>query len=252
MIFRPLGLICALFSLMLVVVACGDSNNNSTSTANDSNQSTNTTNAQPVGFADAYQKLVDQKSFVMTAELSNLGGSLANLPGITDPTTIKIERNGADRKVQVITSSDRALLKLWRVDGQVYVDFGLGPTKSSGNDSPVAQLTPLLDADQQIIDGLAAQNATFTVTGSQKVNGIQSTVETARYDLSQATDSIFDAGAGTTVDAKIWVAQDGGFLTKADLTLNESGSGTANAGNGANVVINVTDIGKGNAIKAPL
>lgn len=250
---RRIGVIGLLLSLMLVLAACGGSNHDATSTAgSDSTSSTSISGAQPVGLADAYQKLVDQKSFVMTAELSNLKGSLASLPGITDPTTIKIERTGADRKVQVLTSSGRALFKLWRVDGQLYIDFGLGPTKSSADASPVKQLAPLLDADQQIINGLAAQNATFTVTGASKVNGVQSNIETARYDLSQSADSIFSTGANTTVDAKIWVAQEGSYLTKADLTLSESGSSTAAANGGAHVVIDVTDIGKTPAIKAPL
>ena len=250
---RRIGVIGLLLSLMLILAACGGSSNNTNSTAtSDRTTATTTSNAQPVGLADAYQKLLDQQSFVMTAELSNLQGPLASLPGVTDPTTIKIERTGADRKVQVITSSGRALFKLWRVGGQIYVDFGLGPSKSSADASPVKQLAPLLDADQQIINGLAAQKATFTVTGEQKVNGVQSNVETARYDLSQATDSIFATGANTSVDAKVWVAQNGGYLTKADLTLSESGSGTAGANAGAHVVIDVTDIGKAPAVKAPL
>jgi hypothetical protein len=239
--------------MMLVLAACGGSNDNATTTAtSDGTSSTAASNAQAVGLADAYQKLVDEKSYVMTAELSNLEGSLASLPGITDPTTVKIERTGADRKVQVITSSGRALFKLWRVNGQLYVDFGLGPSKSSADASPVKQLAPLLDADQQIINGLAAQDATFTVTGAAKVNGVKSNIETAHYDLSQAADSIFSASANTTVDAKIWVAQDGGYLTKADLTLSEAGSSTADANAGAHVVIDVTDIGKAPAVKAPL
>ena len=251
---RRLGAIGLFIAATLILVACGGSNGNkASSTAGSSNTgSTGTSNAQPVSFADAYQKLVDQQSFVMTAELSNLKGSLASLPGITDPTTIKIERSGADRKVQVITSSGRALFKLWRVNGQIYVDFGLGPSKSSADASPVKQLAPLLDADQQIINGLATQTATFTVTGAQKVNGVQSNVEKAHYNLSQATDSIFATGANTSVGATIWVAQSGGYLTKADLTLSETGSGTASAKAGAHVVIDVTDVGKTPAIKAPL
>jgi hypothetical protein len=250
---RRLGIICVILSLLLVLTACGGSNNDATVTAgSDGSSSTVSANTQAVGFANAYQHLIDQKSFVMTAELSNLEGSLASLPGITDPTTIKIERNGADRKVQVLTSSGRALFKLWRVDGQIYVDFGLGPTKSSEDASPVKQLAPLLDADQQIINGLAAQDAPFTVIGTAKVNDVQSNVETARYDLSQATNSIFATGANTSVAAKIWVAQNGSYLTKADLNLSESGSGTAGADGGAHVVIDVTDIGTAPAIKAPL
>jgi len=250
---RRISLICFFLSLIVVLAACGGSANDASVTAtSDANGTTATSNAQPISLADAYQKLVDQQSFVMNAELSNLKGSLASLPGVTDPTTIKIDRVGADRKVQVITNTGRALFKLWRVDGQIYVDFGLGPSKSSADASPVKQLAPLLDADQQIINGLAAQNATFTVTGAAKVNGVQNNVEKARYDLSQTANSIFGSRANTTVNAKVWVAQAGGYLTKADLTLSESGSATADANGGAHIVIDVTDIGKTPAIKAPL
>jgi hypothetical protein len=246
-------LISFALSLLLVLTACGGSNDRASSTTvSNGSGAASTPSAQPVALADAYQHLIDQKSFVLTAELSNLSGSLASLPGITDPSTVKIERSGADRKVQLLTSSGRALFKLWRVNGQIYIDFGFGPSKSSIDESPAKQLAPFLDADQQIVKGLSAQNATFTVTGAQKVNGVQSNVETASYDLSQSTDSIFASGANTKVDAKIWVAQKGAYLTKADLTLSGSGNGTAEAGSGPHVVIDVTDIGKASTIKAPL
>src|SRR5690349_5581902 len=68
---RRIGVVYFLLSLLLVLAACGGSSNDASPTArSNSTSATAASNAQPVSFADAYQKLVDQQSFVMTAELS--------------------------------------------------------------------------------------------------------------------------------------------------------------------------------------
>jgi hypothetical protein len=247
----------------MVLAACGGSKKAATSTAANSGSPSATSstptapNTPPVDLPTAYQNLVNQQSFVMTAKLSNLKGSLAKLPGITDPTTIKIERAGNDRHVQVITSTNRTLFELWRVNGQLYVNIGLGATKTSETDPIIKQFLPLLDADTQIVNALGSRDATYTVTGTEKVDGVQSNVEQAQYNLNQAGGSVFSTGANTKVGAKIWVAQSGAYLVRADLVLSEGASGspvtgTATASNGANVVIDITQIGQLKAIEAPL
>jgi len=258
---RRIGFISLMLCLVTVLAACGGSKKAATSTASGGNSTATASgsvpNTPPVDLATAYQNLINQQSFVMTAKLSNLEGSLAKLPGITDPTTIKIERAGNDRHVQVITSTNRTLFELWRVNNQLYVNIGLGATKTSENDSIVKQFLPLLDADTQIVKGLASVNATYAVTGTAKVNGVQTNVEHAQYNLAQVAGSIFSTGANTNVDATISVAQSGSYLVKADLTLHEGAAGTPVAGtattnSGAHVVIDITKIGTLKAIAAPL
>ena len=258
---RRFGLICLTLCLMIVLAACGGSKKAATATTAGSNgtatSTVSTPNTPSVDLATAYQNLVNQQSFVMTAKLSNLKGSLAKLPGITDPTTIKIERAGNDRHVQVMISTGRTLFELWRVNNQLYVNIGLGATKTSENDSIVKQFLPLLDADTQIVNALASGKETYSVTGSAKVNGVQSNIEHAQYDLAQVTGSIFSTNANTTVDATISVAQSGDYLVKADLTLSESAvgspaAGTSTANSGAHVVIDITKIGSLKTIAAPL
>src|SRR6185312_8133454 len=245
---------------MLLLAACGGSKKDATSTSSSAGTSATSVSSAPntpaVDLATAYQNLVDQQSFVMTAKLSNLQGSLAKLPGITDPTTIKIERAGNDRHVQVIISTNRTLFELWRVDGQLYLSIGLGANKTSDDDPIVKQFLPLLDADTQIVNALSKRDATYTVTGSEKVNGIQCTIEQAQYSLAETGGSIFSTGPNTQVDTKIWVAQSGNYLVKADLTLHDGGDGTAAASTatsngGAHVVIDITKIGTLKTIEAP-
>jgi hypothetical protein len=258
---RRIGLISLMLCLVTLLAACSGSKHAATSTASGGDSAATSSgsvpNTPPVDLATAYQNLVNQQSFVMTAKLSNLQGSLAKLPGITDPTTIKMERAGNDRHVQVITSTNRTLFELWRVNNQLYINIGLGATKTSENDSIVKQFLPLLDADTQIVNALASGKTTYSITGTARVNGVQSNVEQARYDLAQVPGSIFSTGANTTVDAKISVAQSGSYLVKADLTLSERASGspvagTATTNSGAHVVIDITQIGTLKAIKAPL
>ncbi|HEX3723261.1 MAG TPA: hypothetical protein VHV31_10745 [Nitrolancea sp.] len=257
--FRQIKAFSLILGLVIALAACGGAKKTSTETASDA-QTTSATeipSATPVGLATAYQNLLDQQSFVLTAKLSKLNGSLAKLPGITDPTTIKIEHAGNDRHIQVIISTGRTLFELWRVNNQLYVNIGLGTTKTSENDPIVKQFVPLLDADSQIVNALAADNATYTVTGTAKVNGVQSNVEQSEYDLSQVGGSIFSFGSSSTVDAKIWVAQSGRYLVKANLKLSGALSGTAVAGtetesSGATVDIDITDAGKLKGIDAPI
>jgi len=230
--------------------------------------SPSSTTSGPVDLATAFSNLKSQNSYVMTATLSNLQGTFASIPGITEQSTVKIERSGTDQHLTITSNDGNTVFEVWQVGDQVWADIGSGPVKVSKDNAMVAQFLAMVNADQQIVNSLESNDANYQVTGSDTVNGMQANVETAQYAMTQSSsNSMFfsDSGNGN-VDSKIWVAQNGGYLLKGDFTISGNGSASSAAGsammgtpmsstpsaNGsAEVTVNVSKIGEVQSIQPP-
>ncbi len=299
---RRLGLLGAFISLVFVLAACSTSagtattstgsstgNNQATSTST-SNGTTNangtpivgdtgsgfgtpmaspsTTSGQTVNLTTAFSNLKSQNSYVMTAKLSNLQGSIASIPGVTEQSTIKIERSGNDQHLTITSNDGNIVFQVWQVGDQVWADIGSGPVKVSQSNSMVAQFLAMVSADQQIVNSLESQDASYQASGTDTVNGTQANVETAQYQMTQANNQsmFFSSNGDANVNAKIWVAQDGAYLLKGDFTISANGnasspagsammgtpmSSTPSASGSAEVTLNVTQVGQVQSIQPP-
>ncbi len=299
---RRLGLVGAFISLVFVLAACSTAAGTattSTGSSTGSNEATSTSTSvgssnafgtptvggsgsgfgtpmaspssssgETVNLATAFSNLKSQNSYVMTAKLSNLQGTFASIPGVTEQSTIKIERSGNDQHLTITSNDGNTVFQVWQVNDQVWADIGSGPVKVSKDNSMVAQFLSMVSADQQIVNSLASKDANYQVTGTDSVNGTQTNVETAQYAMTQANNQsmFFSSNGDANVDAKIWVAQDGGYLLQGNFTISANGSASSPAGsammgtpmsstpsaNGsAEVMINVSQVGQVQSIQPP-
>ncbi len=287
---RRLGLVGAILSLVFVLAACSTTAGTattSTGSSTGSNEATSTSSSvgtttafgtpvaspssntgEAVSLATAFSNLKNQNSYVMTAKLSNLQGTFASIPGVTEQSTVKVERSGSDQHLTITSNDGNTVFQVWQVGDQVWADIGSGPVKVSKDNSMVAQFLAMVSADQQIVNSLESKDANYQVTGTDSVNGTQTNVETAQYEMSQDNNQsmFFSSDGGANVDAKIWVAQNGGYLLQGNFTISANGSASSPAGsaimgtpmsstpsaNGsADVMITVSQVGQVQSIQAP-
>ncbi|HEU5423119.1 MAG TPA: hypothetical protein VFU72_06235 [Nitrolancea sp.] len=185
----------------------------------------------------------------MVAQIQNQPGVLSVVPGITPSDTLTIEVSNGNRHVSVQNNSGSKIAELWKVGDQVWASAaGSPPVQASANTPVVGVLVPLALADQQLITTFTAQGATYTVSGSEDINGVATQVETATYQINPS-DNIFLGSGPYTVNSTLWVAKSGGYLVQAQMLLSQ-GAGTPSASS-PSVKINVTQVGKSITITPP-
>jgi len=299
---RRIGLIGAIAGLVFVLAACSattgtpttSSGSGASSTASGSTAATtpSSTSANPSGsasaslsspmasptgqavsLATAFKNLQDQNSYVMTATLDNVGGTFAQMTGDMSHMTLRIERSGNDRHLKVTNGKGDTVFQLWQVNGSVWADLGSGPTKIGSNNVLVSQFSAMLLSDQQLIDAFSSSSPNWQVVGSDTLNGTAANVLTSQYTIDGSRGALFHANGNARVDAKMWVAQSGNYLLKAQFTFSGNGAGgasstavpsffgtpipgapmnaTATSNGGGQVTIDVTQIGQVQSIQAP-
>lgn len=185
------------------------------------------TSGQAVTLATAFKNLQNQNSYVMTATLDNIRGPFTQMTGDTSHMTLRIERSGNDRHLSVENSKGDTVFQLWQVNGSIWADLGSGPTRIGSNNAMVTQFTRMLISDQQMIDAVRPSSANWQVAGNDTVNGTPAIVETAKYTVNGSNSMMFHANSNGTVDSRMWVAQDGNYLLKAQFTFEGSGAASA-------------------------
>lgn len=287
---RPLGLFGAFFGLIFVLAACSGSSNPSTTssagsssvlstparTSTTSSATTPTTarEASPyvrassspssgaIDLATAFKNLQKQNSYAMTIKFTHVEGTFATIPGVTSQSTVKVERSGKDQHLAVVSSTDHTVFELWQIGGQVWVNIGAGPVKVAKDNSMVASFVAMLGADQQLMNSMESNQATYQVSGTDTVDGTQATVETAQYTASHTGDSMFlPNNERATVNSKIWVAQDGNYLLKGQFSVSGNAgatpasgmttAGSPSATGAAQVMVSVSQVGKVQSIQPP-
>lgn len=202
-----------------------------------------------VSLQAAYANLLEQESFVMTINLTGVQAQLQLLTAMQDSLTIVVRQEGDNRHVQIMDGTGAATLaEAWYVDGTYYVDAGAGPVETSGTDPMIQQLEPIIFADRELIAVLGGPGATYDVTGREEVNGVDTTVAESSYEVQNLGRAAFFMADRATVDSTIWVAEDGHYLTRAELRLQpENGA----ADREMSVRIDVTEVGEAEPVEAP-
>lgn len=220
-----------------------------TSTSASASPATGPQVSGPVDLATAYSNLESQGSYQMTAQIQNLPGVLSVVPGITPSNSLMVEVSNNDRHVAVENNSGTKIAELWKVGDQVWASAaGSPPVQADANTAVVGALVPLALADQQLITTFEAQGATYTVTGSEDIDGVATQVETASYQINPS-NNIFLGNGPYTVNSTLWVAKSGGYLVQALMQLSQ-GAGTPTTSS-PSVKINVTQVGQTVTITPP-
>lgn len=206
---------------------------------------------EPVTLAEALDNLEAQDSYVMHLDAAGFAGAEALLPGSGDTFQITLRRSGDDRNVRVLDADGNRIIQLWRVDGQEVADFGTGPIAAAPDTPIIGRLLPLLDLDTRFLRTLSGDEADYTITGTETVDGIPATVEEATYEVSGASRALLTASDTAAVDSTMWVATEGRYLLRLDLTFTPTAGTPTAGGRQATAHVEVTDIGTAPPITAP-
>lgn len=193
--------------------------------------------AAPVDVATAFENLLAQPSFVMEIDLEGLPVIAQAVPLVDDTVSMRLEKAGDDRYLTVMDPSGATLLELWVVDDEIYFDIGQGAAPlpdTAALGVPEEAIVQLLDAPEELIAALASDNADWEVTGEAEVNGFNTIVEEASYEVSGIGDTIYFNAGNATIDAMLWVEQDERFLVQMNADIIQGGAasedGTPEAG----------------------
>lgn len=273
--------IAALGSLMLLAACGGGSNSSSTATGGTTQETSTSTSVSspgttspvaspgtavatpsvspsgsptggaPISLGTAFSNLESQQSYVLTMDVSGLSGLAAMLPNAGNSQKITLTRSGNDRHLVVEGSNGNKVGELWRVDDQTYVDIGTGPMEVGQAGGIANNLVPLLDAPSAFIKGMSADENKYEVTGTDTVDGVDTTVQKASYQVEKPSGTGMMTPGPAMVDSTMWVATDGGYLVKLEMNISQSGGTPTSGESGAKVTANVTQVGSAPEIKAP-
>lgn len=207
--------------------------------------------AQPVTLAEALDNLEQQGSYVMHLDVAGFAGAETLLPGSGDTFEVTLQRSGQDRHVRVLDGRGNRVIELWRVDGQELADFGPGPLAVTSDTPIIGRLLPLLDLDSRFLRALSGDDADYTITGTDTVNGTEATVEEATYEVSGASRAMLVASDTATVDSTMWVATEDQYLLRLDLVFTPTGATPTTETQQATAHVEVTDIGTAPPVTAP-
>lgn len=206
---------------------------------------------EPVTLAEALDNLEAQDSYVMHLDAAGFAGAEALFPGAGDTFQITLRRSGDDRHVRVLDAAGNRIIQLWRVDGQAVADFGAGPIAVTPDTPIVGRLLPLLDLDTRFLRTLSGEDADYRITGTETVDSTLATVEEATYEVRGASRALLTASDTATVDSTMWVATEGEYLLRLDLTFTPTNATPATDTQPATARVEITDIGTAPPITAP-
>ncbi|HLI51726.1 MAG TPA: hypothetical protein VKU87_08015, partial [Thermomicrobiaceae bacterium] len=158
-----------------------------------------------------------------------------------------------NRHLTVNNTGGNKLAELWQVNGKTYVDIGTGPIQLNATNGPGAQVGVLLNAPKLFLQSMSGNSNAYTISGTDTVNGISTTVEKANYTVNNPNINGFLPAGTHQVQSTIWVANQGQYLVKLQMTLTPANaSGTPQAGQTpSTITMNATQIGTAPAVTAP-
>ncbi len=217
----------------------------------------------PIDVSTAFENLLAQPSFVMEIDLEGLPVIAQSVPLVDDSVSMRLEKSGDDRHLMVMDQSGTTLLELWVVNDEMYFDIGQGAAPlpdTSALGVPEEAVTQLLDAPEELIAALASDNADWTVTGEREVNGFDTIVEEASYEVSGIGETIYFNDGDAMVDAMLWVEQDEHFLVQMNADIVQSNAegddatpdaGTPTTATASQITIDVLSVGDVDQIEVP-
>ncbi len=171
------------------------------------------------------------------------GYSIANLSGDLRPV---FEYNGGNKKVTLTTSG--VDLEAYRIGNTLYVRAPIGGVIQADAGNPLAApAQALFDTPPALFSALVPAGASYTIAGTETVNGRQATRYTASIalnDLAFVNPAL--AGQGGTAATTVWVDSAQGVLVALQSNITASGSNTT-----ATTRLDVTNIGTTPAITVP-
>lgn len=171
------------------------------------------------------------------------GFTVAGLSGDLSPV---FEYNGGNRKVTLAAAGQN--IEAYQVSNTLYVRAPIGGVIQADSSNPLAApAQTLFDTPGTLFNALVPAGASYTVAGTETVNGRQAT----RYTTSVALNDLRFvnpalAGQGGTANTTVWVDGSQGVVVAMQSTITASGTGTT-----ATARLDVTNIGTTPAIAVP-
>jgi hypothetical protein len=171
------------------------------------------------------------------------GFTVAGLSGDLSPV---FEYNGGNRKVTLSAAGQN--IEAYQVSNTLYVRAPIGGVIQADGSNPLAApAQTLFDTPGALFNALVPAGASYTVAGTETVNGRQATRYTTSVtltDLGFVNPAL--AGQGGTANTTVWVDGSQGVVVAMQSTITANGSGTS-----ANARLDVTNIGTTPAIAVP-
>ncbi|CAA9574062.1 MAG: hypothetical protein AVDCRST_MAG18-2333 [uncultured Thermomicrobiales bacterium] len=171
------------------------------------------------------------------------GFTVAGLSGNLNPV---FEYNGGNQKVTLAAGGTN--LEAYQVGGVLYVRAPIGGVIQADASNPLAAPAQTLFATPAaLLTALVPANTSYTVAGTETINGLQATRYTASValtDLGFVNPAL--AGQGGTAATTVWVDTTQGVLVALQSNITAAGSNTA-----ATARLDVTQIGQTPAIVVP-
>lgn len=171
------------------------------------------------------------------------GFTVAGLSGDLSPV---FEYNGGNKKVTLAAAG--ANIEAYQVGGSLYVRAPIGGVIQADSGNPLAApAQTLFSTPPALLSALVPANTSYTIAGTETVNGRQATRYTANVaisDLSIVNPAL--AGQGGTAATTVWVDTTQGVLVALQSNITATSSNTT-----ATARLDVTNIGQVAPIAVP-
>lgn len=174
---------------------------------------------QPVTLAQALDNLEAQGSYVLDMSVSGFPGAAGTMSTESAWSRLTLTRSGEDRHVELKNHSGATVMEMWHVHGQDYVDFGSGHHPGRGATPPAGRMLGLMSMPEQLLRRFSADPASYTITGTETIDGVETTVEHATYQLSASNEPPMMMHHGGNAESTLWVANEGHYLMRLELTV---------------------------------
>lgn len=171
------------------------------------------------------------------------GFTVAGFSGDLSPV---FEYNGGNKKVTLAAAG--ANIEAYQVGGSLYVRAPIGGVIQADSGNPLAApAQTLFSTPPALLSALVPANTSYTIAGTETVNGRQATRYTANVaisDLSIVNPAL--AGQGGTAATTVWVDTTQGVLVALQSNITATSSNTT-----ATARLDVTNIGQVAPIAVP-
>lgn len=216
----------------------------STSTAGTSTAGTATRTGSPTAAVSPAQAVTALQQLDNSRQAWVFSGfTVAGLSGDLSPV---FEYNGGNKKVTLAAAG--ANIEAYQVGGSLYVRAPIGGVIQADSGNPLAApAQTLFSTPPALLSALVPANTSYTIAGTETVNGRQATRYTANIaisDLSIVNPAL--AGQGGTAATTVWVDTTQGVLVALQSNITATSSNTT-----ATARLDVTNIGQVAPIAVP-
>lgn len=216
----------------------------STSTAGTATSGTATRTGSPTAAVSPAQAVSNLQQLDNSRQAWMFSGfTVAGLSGDLNPV---FEYNGGNKKVTLAAAGTS--IEAYQVSNVLYVRAPIGGVIQADSSNPLAApAQALFNTPTALLTALVPANTSYTIAGTETVNGRQATRYTANVaisDLSFVNPSL--AGQGGTAATTVWVDTAQGVLVALQSNITATSSSTT-----ATARLDVTNIGQVAPIAVP-